>query len=208
MAVIPLPATPIRWRDASFRLLRADAVQEYVSGATQVTAYSKAIWAGTWELPPLFADEAGEWRARLAQLSSYANTFEAGPPGYAGPTAPTPYTGNPNPLVNGAGQLGLSLACDGMVANRWVMRRGDYFHVVAAGQKELKILTSPVVANAAGQAVFSFQPALRNAPADNAAVEIFAPVAAFRLAAPQFAASFDLNRAASLALDAVEAFVP
>lgn len=207
MAVITLPETPIRWREATFRLLRADAVQEYASGATRVTAYSKAIWAGTWTLPPLFEGNAGAWRAALAQLSSFANTFEAGPPGYAGPSGPNPYAG-PAPLVNGAAQLGLQLVCDGMTAGVTVLRPGDYFHVVANGQKELKIVTETVTTNGSGQATIRFEPALRNAPADNATVEIFNPVTAFRLVRPELVVGIDLNRAEAVDLDATEAFAP
>ena len=205
MAIVTLPSSPIKWRDAEMRLLRADGVQEFVSGATQITAFPKAIWAMTLSLPPLDPAELAAWRAALAQLSSLGNTFLAGPPGYNGPS--TGYSG-PAPSVAGAGQLGRSLSLQGMTANASVLAAGDFFHVIANGVRELKVTTTPLVANGSGAGVVSFEPALRNAPNNLAAVQIAAPQAEFRLASPEFRYGMGVNKFAAIRLEAAEAFAP
>lgn len=206
MAVITLPQDPIRWRASSFGLLRADAVSEKLTGARQVTQYPKALWVGRIAMPPLNDDEnaRGQWRAALAQLSKLGNTFEMVPPDApAGPA--TGYAG-PAPVVAGADQLGLTLDVDGLTPSAAILKAGDYFHIVAAGVKELKIVTGDVTADGAGDATIAFEPALRNAPADDSTVEISAPKTAFALATPQAQWENALANFSEFAFDFVEAF--
>lgn len=205
MSIITLPSAPLKWRSADFRLLRADGVQEFVSGATQVTAFPKAIWALTLNLPPLIAAELAAWRAALAQLSALGNTFLGSPPDYSGPS--TGYAG-PAPTVQGAGQLGRTLNVQGMTANASVLAAGDFFHVIANGVRELKVMTAPLIANGSGVGVANFEPALRNAPNGASALEILTPAAEFRLTSSQFEYGVDLDRFGEVRIDAVEAFAP
>lgn len=205
MTLIALPSSPIKWRSAALRLLRADALQEYASGATKVTVYSKAVWALSIDLPPLDGADLRAWRAALAQLSSLANTFAASPPDYSGPS--TGYAG-PAPKVATAGQLGRSLALNSMSANAAVLSAGDYFHVVAAGVKELKIVTAPLTSTAGGTGTVAFEPALRNAPSATASLIINNPQAEFRLVSPDAGYRVDLNRFGDISFEAIEAFGP
>ena len=208
MTVVLLPETAIRWRTATWRLGRADAVQEFMSGATQVTAFSKAIWSGQIELPSL-NDDAGalrKWRSALARLSALGNTFEAIAPGAeSGPS--TGYAGS-TPVVNGAGQLGLSIVVSGASPNAALVNAGDYLSVIAGGWRELKIVTSDVVTDGTGAATIAFEPALRNAPNDSARVDIFTPKGAFRLADASAAWRLSPNGIGNIVFDVEEAFAP
>lgn len=205
MAVITLPHNPVRWRDARFGLLRDDAALEFTNGASQITSYPKALWSIGFDLPPLDGLDKRAWGAALAELAELGNVFMAGPPDYDGPG--TGYAG-PAPLVSGANQLGVTLNVDGLTASAPVLSRGDFFHVVANGFQELKMATADVTADGAGAATIPFKPALRNPPADNATVEIFAPKTAFGLTTPEARWTSDLNRMRAMSLDAVERFAP
>jgi hypothetical protein len=206
MTVIALPADPIPFSAASFELMRADEALEFTTGAVQVTAFSKALWRASWRLPR--QAKAGDfrlWRAALAQLSHLGNTFTQRPPEYTGPT--TGYAGA-GPLVKGASQLGKSLICDGVTVSDPIVKAGDYLSVIAGGKRELKIVTADASSDVGGNVTFAFEPALRNAPADNAAVEIVNPLAEFRLAAPLGAWQIDLLLNGELAIEAIESFSP
>lgn len=206
MALVVLPEDPIRWRGGEWTLRRADSVQKFITGARQVTSYSEANWAGTIELPALDGPAAGLWKAALMKLSSLGNTFEATPPDYQdGPS--TGYAGAA-PRVDGAGQLGLALRVDGLPADAEILAPGDYFHVTAEGVKELKMITEPVVSDSVGDATLMFQPALRNAPLNNATVEIFKPKTAFALVNPRAAWGLQLGGFHTVTLDVEEAFGP
>lgn len=207
MAIITLPGgTSVAWKASSWRLLRADGVNQYMNGARQVTAFDFALWGGKITLPPLDGEARRQWRAALVQLSSLGNTFEMGPPdaihgistGYAGP----------GPVVAGANQLGRSLNVDGLTPGAAILNAGEYFHVVAAGVKELKMLTADVVSDGGGAATLSFEPALRNAPADGSAVEIFAPVTGFAISSPEAAWGNLFNEISEFSFEAIEAFGP
>lgn len=75
------------------------------------------------------------------------------------------------PLVAGAGQTGATLATDGWTTGATV-KAGDYFSVGG----ELKMLTADA-AETAGAMTLTFEPPLRAAPADNAALTFTAPTA-------------------------------
>ena len=205
MALITLPEDPVKWRVSSWGLLRADAVQEFMNGARQVTAYQKAVWGGQIQLPALNDDDAArlKWRAALMQLSRLSNTFELGAPdAQAGPS--TGYAGALN--VAGADQLGLTLAFAGATPSASILNAGDYFHVVAAGVKELKMATANVAADGSGEGVIAFEPALRNSPADSGAIVIAAPRCAFALTTPQVTWQNALGGFSEFTIDFVEAF--
>lgn len=205
MALIPLPADPMRFSDARFALMRADAILELLGGATQATVFGYALWKARWTLPQQAGIAFGEWRAALVQLSSYANTFEMGPPEYEGPA--TGYNGAA-PVVAGGGQGGLSLDVDGLAFNTDILAAGDYFSVIVAGARELKCVTENVSSDGGGAATIAFEPALRGAPADDAAVEIFAPKTAFRLTTPEGGWDVSHLKHGGVGFEAMEAFAP
>jgi hypothetical protein len=84
------------------------------------------------------------------------------------------------PLVFGADQLGDSLAVDGCSNNitKWI-GAGDVFGV----NGELKIQSDDADTNGSGEITLDFQPPLRQAPADNAAITTANPTGKFMLLA-------------------------
>lgn len=205
MAIVALPADPIPFVRSTFDLVRGDATLEYPTGARQVTAPPKAVWRATWLLPLKRGADLRAWRAALVQLSTQANGFTQRPPGFAGPS--TGYSG-PAPLVKGAGQLGKTLICDGVTASDPIVKAGDFISVLAAGKRELKQATADASSDVGGNVTFGFEPALRNAPADNATVEIFTPLAEFALDEPLSSAALDAVLNGQLAIEASETFAP
>ncbi|GJL93417.1 hypothetical protein [Hyphococcus sp.] len=206
MTIITLPQDPIRWKTSGFGIVRADAVSEKLNGARQVTQYPKALWVCRIDLPPLFDKDNARrsWRAALVQLSKLGNTCELSPPD-AQMGISTGYSGSA-PSVAGADQLGLSLDMDGVTPSATIARAGEYFHIVAAGVKELKMLTADLVADGSGEMTAAFEPALRNAPADDSTVEIFAPKTAFALATPEAQWQNSIDGYSSFSIEFVEAF--
>jgi len=111
MALITLPA--IEAVSVRPRLIRGDVPLEKLGGGVVIVAPPYALW--TLSIPlatQTLSGNARAWFAALAQLSKLSNTCKIMPPGFVNGAN---YTGA-NPLVNGAGQLGLTLAADGLPA--------------------------------------------------------------------------------------------
>lgn len=197
MALVTLPPSP-GFTVARFALERDDVVQERTSGSQIVVRGRIAAWQLRFSLPPVNGADFRAWRSALAQLSTLENTFTFPPPASEGPS--TGYSG-PGPLVQGAGQLGTSLTCDGVNASTAILSEGDYLEV----EGELKVATADASSDGVGVVTFNFEPALRAAPPDNAPVEIFAPEGTFRLAAPRGGWDVSLALAAGIQLEAREA---
>lgn len=88
--------------------------------------------------------------------------------------------------VKGAGQLGWTLAVDGLTPSVLNLRAGHGITIDApSGRQQLCILRADLVANGAGEATAQLGSPLREAPADNAAVSMSQPFAQFRLRNPQ-----------------------
>ena len=175
MATITLPSGGIR--RTQMRLVRGDAPLDTFTGNQVVVESVEATWFLRMEIVPLSAANARAWKAALVQLSRLVNTFDFTPPEYTGNSAS--YAGA-DPLVAGASQLGRDLDCDGVSNSTAIALAGDYIGV----NGELKMLTANATSDGAGAVTFDFEPALRQAPADNAVVELDAPVATFRLLQP------------------------
>jgi hypothetical protein len=76
--------------------------------------------------------------------------------------------------VNGGGQAGFALVIDGATPG-YTFRKGQFFNHVTLARRYLYCLTSPAVANGAGQATVSFWPMMRVVPADNATLDFATP---------------------------------
>ena len=198
MALITLPA--IEAVSVRPRLIRGDVPLEKLGGGVVIVAPPYALW--TLSIPlatQTLSGNARAWFAALAQLSKLSNTCKIMPPGFVNGAN---YTGA-NPLVNGAGQLGLTLAADGLPAFTLVARAGDFLEV----NVEFKLLTADATTNGAGQVTFNFEPALRAAPADNATIDIKTPKMMLRLALP--IAEWEYRRTSlrhDISLELVESF--
>lgn len=87
-------------------------------------------------------------------------------------------TGAGAPVVDGAAQLGASIATAGWTPNaEGVLLTGDYIGIGG----ELKIVPSQVNADATGKAVVPIEPPQRYAPATGSAIGLVAPTTLFRL---------------------------
>ena len=88
-------------------------------------------------------------------------------------------------LVNGANQLGFSLACDGLPNSRVILNGGQMVSVsLGADDEQLLIVNADATSNGSGQVTFGFNAPLRRAPADNAVVRLHTPTALMRLRDP------------------------
>lgn len=187
MPTYDIPATPL-FKFAKFGL--SSNTMAHVSplnGATQTFENPGAKWFVSYTLPPMVRADAEEWLAFLIKLRGMSGRFY----GYD-PSARTPRgVATGTPLVNGASQTGTSLATDGWTINTTnIMRIGDYFQVGT----ELKKIVANASSNGTGQATLTFEPPIRNAPADNAAIIVTNPVCVMRLSSDSDA-SWDVNEA-------------
>jgi hypothetical protein len=199
---IQIPAT--FGRDGDQKFLRT------IAGITQITSYPSRLWIMQADTVPLFDDELRDWELALDQLSDLSNVFAHVPPGYEGPG--TDYDG-PNPRVNGADQLGVSLDVDGLDVDSEIVRAGDYASVAVtsalsnANQQLFRIKTD-VVSDGSGEATFTFTTPIRQAPADDTTVQIYSPTALFSLVDAKSRTNLQLRRMAMLSIAAEERIHP
>ena len=85
--------------------------------------------------------------------------------------------GGGTPLVNGAGQTGLSLITDGWTVSTLVLRAGDRIGV----SNQMIPVVADVTSNGSGQATLSLAHPIRTAPSNNASIEITNPTARYIL---------------------------
>lgn len=181
MTLITVP-DELSWTSADLELQGDFAVNRSRTGREQRLLYPGTSWLLTFTLPHMLESEARAWRSFLAGLRFGANEFLFGPPGYVGDYA------GAGPLVKGAGQTGNILNCDGVTPSATILKDGQYFEV----NGELKILRGDAIADGLGNVTFTFEPLLRQSPADNLTVETTSPKAKFRLAAPKIGWTYGL----------------
>ena len=195
MAVISVPTIPAK--SYSLSLNRADQPLQFMNGSVVIIAPAIAFWSVRVPFKVLQETNAKAWAAALAQLSKLSNTFYFAVPDYSGPR--NGYAGA-DPLVNGAGQLGTTLAVDGVTISTTILLPGDYIEVGG----EFKIVTNTVTSNVSGQASINFEPALRTAPATDSTVDIQSPVITMRLAQSLMTLDVEILSLYNMALEAVE----
>jgi hypothetical protein len=122
-------------------------------------------WEGVLETVPLIGTDVRTMWAFLHQVGE-SGEWTVKEADYTGAQS-----GIASALVNGAGQSGTSLACDGVTPSVTVLRAGEYFQVGT----EFKVVTADCSSNGSGQFTVSFKPALRASPADNATVTMNTP---------------------------------
>lgn len=164
MATFDVPITPSRV-DVLLRSNAASSSSPFNS-STQTVDRGGYRWAGSL----IFSSKIGEKRALLmsliAKLRGQANRLRV----YVSDNPKRGSYGG-TPLVAGAGQTGSTLNVDGCTANvaGWI-KEGDYFSVLVGSEHELKIATLDASSDGIGNVTLTFEPRLRAAPADNAAV--------------------------------------
>ncbi len=101
-----------------------------------------------------------------------------------------------SPLVNGAAQTGATLDVDGLTPHVFI-KKGKFFSLIVSGRRYVHQVTADTVADAAGAAELPIFPLLRVSPADNAVVELQAPLIEGFVAPGQ---AWDVRRIAAIGL--------
>lgn len=197
MAVITLPA--LQAQSMTLQLVRGDVSLEFFGGSEAIIASTKALWVISMKLRSMKAGTGGRaWFAALTQLSNLENTTKISAGGLV---LGSGYAGA-NPLVAGAGQLGLTLSVDGATPSTVLGLAGDPIEV----NGEFKILTSTATANVGGACTMEFEPALRQSPADNAPVNVKTPQLTVRSISPTADLSALLTGHYDMSLSFIESF--
>lgn len=145
-----------------------------LTGAMQRLELPGAAWVIEARFGQLKRAEADELEAFIGQLRGGVHLFTWYHRGRATPRG----VGTGTPLVDGASQTGTSLLTDGWTADTaGVLLPGDFFSV----NSELKRVVSTVNSATGGAATVTFEPPLRAAPADNAAITVTNPTATFAI---------------------------
>lgn len=212
MTLLSLPDTDAVQAEG-WRLLRAQKALRRSGGISQITSWPDRRWVLRLNVTPQKISSSGIrlWSLFVNQLSDMENHFAYGPPHYSGPS--TGYAGS-NPLVNGADQLGLALAVDGLPATTAILLAGDWFSVdttspvESATNRQLNQVTADVTSNASGEATLPLLLPLRQAPLNNASVNVLTPTAFFRASDPEALLELDVNQFSPFVIDAEEQVFP
>lgn len=202
MTVIALPSIP--WNTSFFQLVRGDIPIRLMSGAEVVVENFEALWALSFSLAPRTKSESRVLGSRLMQLARLSNVFEHGPPAY---TLSSGYAGAA-PLVKGTAQLGTVLEADGVTINTLIVQEGDYMSFTIGSNVKLFRFTADSTSDGVGNVTFNYEPPLLDSPADNAPIEIDAPITRFRMVEATSSESVDLAAFRTMNIAAVESFTP
>lgn len=191
------------FKSVRFRMVRASVMSmSPFNYAQQTLEHPGQRWEADIVLPPMNKTSAKAWIAWLASLNGFQGTFTMGDPD--GATAAGDATGTP--LVNGADQTGSTLVIDGATVSTtdW-LKAGDYFQLGSGSSATLHMVTQDADSDGSGNVTLEIFPAIRTAPADNAALTVSSPVGLWRLKEADTA--WDLDRAAvyGLSFSATEA---
>lgn len=130
----------------------------------QIQDWQQGYLEASVSLPPLTHTQAQAWIAFLLGLRGQANIFQLGDPLAVAPQG----SGAGTPLVNGANQVGYTLATKGWTANaNGVLLPGDFLQI---GMRLYRVMFSAVNADASGNATMSIWPPLRESPNDGDAL--------------------------------------
>lgn len=149
----------IGFKTGTMKLNRATTIlRSPFTGKRQALVNPYALWEFKGSFATIDADAAKLLRSFLVQLQGQGNKFQFPVPGIC--LQNTVYNANASPLVNGANQIGSSLAIYNVNANSLIFNEGDYFTV----NGELKQVITPCWSNASYQAAVNFMPPLKYSP--------------------------------------------
>lgn len=177
MTTLTMPSSPTGFQSHRFGL-RSNTLSfmSPLNGTVQTLEFPGSKWGGAYSLPPMKRVVAAAWLGFFVQLRGGAGRFYGFDPGAKTPQG----VASGAPLVDGAGQYpGNTLVTDSWpISTTGLLLPGDYFQV----GDELKMVTASVGSNGSGQATITFEPPLRAAPVDNAAIIYTNPKCVMRLA--------------------------
>jgi len=133
-----------------------------ISRESQAVDYGVGVWSARLVLPKMTDAESRPWRAFINSLKGPLNSFDFAFPDRTAPLG----TGNGTPLVNGSSQTGSSIITDGWANSEVVLKAGDLFQI---GDYAYEV-ESDVTSDGSGNATITFNPGLKAAPLDNAAI--------------------------------------
>lgn len=170
--------------------------------AQQVVAHSGQRWEADITLPRMKRADAEQWIAWLVSLRGQLGTFTLGDPTGATPRGSAGGT----PVVNGADQVGGTLAIDGCTASQtgW-LKAGDYIQLGSGTTATLHKVLQDADSDGSGNVSLDIWPYIRSAPTDGSTVVTSNAVGKFRLASNE--QNWGINEASiyGLTFGAVEA---
>jgi hypothetical protein len=169
-----------------------------LSGAIQTVEMPGARWKASFMMENLTEADSALLQAFLVKLRGRAGRFTLHNFARAMPRGTQAGT----PLVKGAAQTGNTLLIDGCTVAATLLA-GDYFTV----NGELKMIVADATADGAGEMTLTFEPPLRTAPADNAALTLASPTAVFMLASDELKWNTQPGKFSSFPIDCIEAWI-
>lgn len=167
------PPWPLAISTQRFRLASNNAFfRSPLTGQMQVSSRPGGRWEFDVTSQVVDASRLGQWLSFLAYTQEEGLTFcwnnypLARPASYM-TDALIATIGTP--LVKGASQTGRSLLVDGLTVGV-TFKAGDCFSFDNTVYREMHMIKADVTANGSGEATLTFTPAIRQSPADNAAV--------------------------------------
>ena len=159
-----------------------------LSGASQTAELAPAKWKAEFTYTTVPESDWRLWEAFKMQLRGQAGRFYAGP---FHASKPRGLAGG-SPVVNGAAQTGNTLNLRGCTPSQspW-LRVGDYFHYISPSWQQMHIVVgADVASDGSGHAVLTIEPAIRESPADGAAIVTTNPQCIMRLIADDMPIEF------------------
>jgi len=199
---LTLPASPFfRQVELTMNNIVGQSVSEF-TGQQQVQLWPGELWAAKLSVAPGTRSVMEAWVTFLAALRGSYGTFLLGDPSGSAPRGIATGT----PLVNGAGQTGLTLATDGWIINKTgILLAGDYIQIGSGLTQRLYKNLTDANSNASGQATLDLWPRLRESPADNAPITLINTKGVFRLSGNSRSWTYDAAKIYTLSFSAIEA---
>lgn len=174
------------------------------TGSQQIYAHAGQWWSAQVQLPPMNRADAQKWLGFLGSLNGREGTFLMG----LDPKHTTPLgTATGTPLVKGGSQTGNVLTTDGWTTGvTGILKAGDFIQLGSGSSSTLHQVLTDANSDGIGEAVLDIWPAIRTAPADNAAITISSPVGLFRLADNENGWDLDLAGIFGMSFSCIEAF--
>jgi hypothetical protein len=211
VSVITLPATALAsCSEIAFELVRAQESLQTISGVTQITSFPDVRWFAQLQVIPQQGAALRAWALALDRLSDLSNVLALSPPYYEGPS--TGYAGS-NPAVAGADQLGLSLDVDGLPNSTAILIAGDFISFDTTSAKsntnrQLIKVGANVTSNGSGQATITLETPIRQAPANDAVVNVLTPSAFFKRVKPRSSVILVPGKFSTFTVDLEERIFP
>lgn len=176
-----LPTLPIARITSLNRTLKAAVTQvpSAFTGSQQIQDWGGRWWHYEIEMALTKGADGRRLSVFFASLGGVAGRFLLIDPAAAHQVS-TPGA----PLVLGSAQSGSTLLSAGWVPDTRPLLSGDLFSLGDGAQTRLHQLTADVISDATGVATLHFVPPLREAPANQAGINVTAPAIGLRLTSP------------------------